>query len=111
MKYDYGGSISDLTSKKGRRRIAEKIARGEDIADYYDLRSTGLDYGDAEIKADFKHIVDELDRLQALKHRLETDPEGVDLVKESKRNQLSQEQKELFDQIAEENGYASGSLP
>ena len=106
--HDYGGSISDLTSKKGRRRIAEKIARGEDIADYYDLRSTGLDYGDAEIKADFKHIVDELDRLQALKHRLETDPEGVDLVKESKRNQLSQEQKELFDQIAEENGYASG---
>lgn len=106
--HDYGGNISDLTSKKGRRRIAEKIARGEDIADYYDLRSTGLDYGDAEIKADFKHIVDELDRLQALKHRLETDPEGVDLVKESKRNQLSQEQKELFDQIAEENGYASG---
>ena len=106
--HDYGGSVSDLTSKKGRRRIAEKIARGEDIADYYDLRSTGLDYGDAEIKADFKHIVDELDRLQALKHRLETDPEGVDLVKESKRNQLSQEQKELFDQIAEENGYASG---
>lgn len=106
--HDYGGSISDLTSKKGRRRIAEKIARGEDVADYYDLRSTGLDYGDAEIKADFKHIVDELDRLQALKHRLETDPEGVDLVKESKRNQLSQEQKELFDQIAEENGYASG---
>ena len=72
------------------------------------MRSTGLDYGDAEIKADFKHIVDELDRLQALKHRLETGPEGVDLVKESKRNQLSQEQKELFDQIAEENGYASG---
>lgn len=106
--HDYGGSVSDLTSKKGRRRIAEKIARGEDIADYYDLRSTGLDYGDAEIKADFKHIVDELDRLQALKHRLETAPEGVDLVKESKRNQLSQEQKELFDQIAEENGYASG---
>lgn len=106
--HDYGGSVSDLTSKKGRRRIAEKIARGEDVADYYDLRSTGLDYGDAEIKADFKHIVDELDRLQALKHRLETDPEGVDLVKESKRNQLSQEQKELFDQIAEENGYASG---
>jgi hypothetical protein len=106
--HDYGGSVSDLTSKKGRRRIAEKIARGEDIADYYDLRSTGLDYGDAEIKADFKHIVDELDRLQALKHRLETDPEGVDLVKESKRNQLSQEQKELFDQIAEENGYAGG---
>lgn len=106
--HDYGGSVSDLTSKKGRRRIAEKIARGEDIADYYDLRSTGLDYGDAEIKADFKHIVDELYRLQALKHRLETDPEGVDLVKESKRNQLSQEQKELFDQIAEENGYASG---
>lgn len=106
--HDYGGSVSDLTSKKGRRRIAEKIARGEDIADYYDLRSTGLDYGDVEIKADFKHIVDELDRLQALKHRLETDPEGVDLVKESKRNQLSQEQKELFDQIAEENGYASG---
>ena len=106
--HDYGGNVSDLTSKKGRRRIAEKIARGEDIADYYDLRSTGLDYGDAEIKADFKHIVDELDRLQALKHRLETDPEGVDLVKESKRNQLSQEQKELFDQIAEENGYASG---
>lgn len=106
--HDYGGNISDLTSKKGRRRIAEKIARGEDIADYYDLRSTGLDYSDAEIKADFKHIVDELDRLQALKHRLETDPEGVDLVKESKRNQLSQEQKELFDQIAEENGYASG---
>lgn len=106
--HDYGGNISDLTSKKGRRRIAEKIARGEDIADYYDLRSTGLDYGDAEIKADFKHIVDELDRLQALKHRLETDPEGVDLVKESKRNQLSQEQKELFDQIAEENGYAGG---
>ena len=106
--HDYGGSVSDLTSKKGRRKIAEKIARGEDIADYYDLRSTGLDYGDAEIKADFKHIVDELDRLQALKHRLETDPEGVDLVKESKRNQLSQEQKELFDQIAEENGYASG---
>lgn len=106
--HDYGGSVSDLTSKKGRRRIAEKIARGENIADYYDLRSTGLDYGDAEIKADFKHIVDELDRLQALKHRLETDPEGVDLVKESKRNQLSQEQKELFDQIAEENGYASG---
>lgn len=106
--HDYGGSVSDLASKKGRRRIAEKIARGEDIADYYDLRSTGLDYGDAEIKADFKHIVDELDRLQALKHRLETDPEGVDLVKESKRNQLSQEQKELFDQIAEENGYASG---
>nr|DAO84599.1 MAG TPA: crystallin beta/gamma motif-containing protein [Bacteriophage sp.] len=106
--HDYGGSVSDLTSKKGRRRIAEKIARGEDIADYYDLRSTGLDYGDAEIKADFKHIVEELDRLQALKHRLETDPEGVDLVKESKRNQLSQEQKELFDQIAEENGYAGG---
>lgn len=106
--HDYGGNISDLTSKKGRRKIAEKIARGEDIADYYDLRSTGLDYGDAEIKADFKHVVDELDRLQALKHRLETDPEGVDLVKESKRNQLSQEQKELFDQIAEENGYASG---
>lgn len=106
--HDYGGSVSDLTSKKGRRKIAEKIARGEDIADYYDLRSTGLDYGDAEIKADFKHIVDELDRLQALKHRLETNPEGVDLVKESKRNQLSQEQKELFDQIAEENGYASG---
>lgn len=106
--HDYGGSVSDLTSKKGRRKIAEKIARGEDIADYYDLRSTGLDYSDAEIKADFKHIVDELDRLQALKHRLETDPEGVDLVKESKRNQLSQEQKELFDQIAEENGYASG---
>lgn len=106
--HDYGGNISDLTSKKGRRRIAEKIARGEDIADYYDLRSTGLDYSDAEIKADFKHIVDELDRLQALKHRLETDPEGVDLVKESKRNQLSQEQKELFDQIAEENGYAGG---
>ena len=106
--HDYGGSVSDLTSKKGRREIAEKIARGEDIADYYDLRSTGLDYGDAEIKADFKHIVDELDRLQALKHRLETDPEGVGLVKESKRNQLSQEQKELFDQIAEENGYASG---
>ncbi len=106
--HDYGGSVSDLTSKKGRRRIAEKIARGEDIADYYDLRSTGLDYGDAEIKVDFKHIVEELDRLQALKHRLETDPEGVDLVKESKRNQLSQEQKELFDQIAEENGYAGG---
>lgn len=106
--HDYGGSVSDLTSKKGRRRIAKKIARGEDIADYYDLRSTGLDYSDAEIKADFKHIVDELDRLQTLKHRLETDPEGVDLVKESKRNQLSQEQKELFDQIAEENGYASG---
>lgn len=86
----------------------ERVANAEDIADYYDLRSTGLDYSDAEIKADFKHIVDELDRLQTLKHRLETDPEGVDLVKESKRNQLSQEQKELFDQIAEENGYASG---
>lgn len=104
--HEYGGSVSDLTSKKGRRRIAEKIARGEDIADYWDLRMYKLDYSDeAEW---FKKTSDELDRLQALKHRLETDPEGVDLVKESKRNQLSQEQKELFDQIAEENGYASG---
>lgn len=104
--HEYGGSVSDLTSKKGRRRIAEKIARGKDIADYWNLRMYGLDYSDeAEW---FKKTSDELDRLQALKHRLETDPEGVDLVKESKRNQLSQEQKELFDQIAEENGYASG---
>lgn len=104
--HEYGGSVSDLTSKKGRRRIAEKIARGEDIADYWDLRMYKLDYSDEA--AGFKKTSDELDRLQALKHRLETDPEGVDLVKESKRNQLSQEQKELFDQIAEENGYASG---
>lgn len=104
--HDYGGSVSDLTSKKGRRRIAERIARGEDIADYWDLRMYKLDYSDEA--AGFKKTSDELDRLQALKHRLETDPEGVDLVKESKRNQLSQEQKELFDQIAEENGYASG---
>lgn len=104
--HEYGGSVSDLTSKKGRRRIAEKIARGKDIADYWNLRMYGLDYSDeAEW---FKQTSDELDRLQALKHRLETDPEGVDLVKESKRNQLSQEQKELFDQIAEENDYASG---
>lgn len=104
--HEYGGSVSDLTSKKGRRRIAEKIARGKDIADYWNLRMYGLDYSDeAEW---FKKTSDELDRLQALKHRLETDPEGVDLVKESKRNQLSQEQKELFDQIAEENGYAGG---
>lgn len=104
--HDYGGSVSDLTSKKGRRRIAERIARGEDIADYWDLRMYKLDYSDEA--AGFKKTSDELDRLQALKHRLETDPEGVDLVKESKRNQLSQEQKELFDQIAEENGYAGG---
>lgn len=104
--HEYGGSVSDLTSKKGRRRIAERIARGEDIADYWDLRMYKLDYSDEA--AGFKKTSDELDRLQALKHRLETDPEGVDLVKESKRNQLSQEQKELFDQIAEENGYASG---
>lgn len=104
--HEYGGSVSDLTSKKGRRRIAERIARGEDIADYWDLRMYKLDYSDETEW--FKKTSDELDRLQALKHRLETDPEGVDLVKESKRNQLSQEQKELFDQIAEENGYASG---
>ena len=104
--HEYGGSVSDLTSKKGRRRIAERIARGEDIADYWDLRMYKLDYSDEA--AGFKKTSDELDRLQALKHRLEKDPEGVDLVKESKRNQLSQEQKELFDQIAEENGYASG---
>lgn len=104
--HEYGGSVSDLTSKKGRRRIAEKIARGKDIADYWNLRMYGLDYSDEQEW--FKKTSDELDQLQALKHRLETDPEGVDLVKESKRNQLSQEQKELFDQIAEENGYASG---
>ena len=80
--HDSGGSVSDLTSKKGRRKIAETLVEGEQLT--------------------------ELNELKALKHELETNPDKVDLVEMSKKRALSNEQRELFDWVADSLGYDSG---
>ena len=43
----------------------------------------------------------ELNELKALKHELETNPDKVDLVEMSKKRALSNEQRELFDWVAD----------
>lgn len=77
-----GGDRAKLKSEEGLKEIAETLVEGEQLT--------------------------ELNELKALKHELETNPDKVDLVEMSKKRALSNEQRELFDWMADSLGYDSG---
>lgn len=103
-----GYTKSQLKTKAAKRKLAERVLLGEDINDIYDFKSEGIDPTEPEIVQGMKETAETFKRLKALQHDLQTQPEKVDLVKESRRNQLTKEQREKFEEIAEANGYASG---
>lgn len=93
-------------SNKEIERIARDIYSGND---YYGYDPEAKMYeGNPEYEAEMQANKAELDELYRLKERLEKTPEGVDLVEMSKRSALSDEQRVLFETIAEEVGYSSG---
>lgn len=93
-------------SNKEIERIARDIYSGND---YYGYDPEAKMYeGNPEYEAEMQANKAELDELYRLKERLEKTPEGVDLVQMSKRSALSDEQRVLFETIAEEVGYSSG---
>lgn len=93
-------------SNKELERIARDIYSGND---YYGYDPEAKMYeGEPEYEAEMRRNKAELDELYRLKERLEKTPEGIDLVKMSKRSALSDEQRVLFETIAEEVGYSSG---
>lgn len=93
-------------SNKELERIARDIYSGND---YYGYDPKAKMYeGNPEYEAEIQANKAELDELYRLKERLEKTPEGVDLVQMSKRSALSDEQRVLFETIAEEVGYSSG---
>ena len=93
-------------SNKEIERIARDIYSGND---YYGYDPEAKMYeGNPEYEAEMQANKAELDELYRLKERLEKSPEGVDLVEMSKRSALSDEQRVLFETIAEEVGYSSG---
>lgn len=93
-------------SNKELERIARDIYSGND---YYGYDPEAKMYeGNPEYEAEMQANKAELDELYRLKERLEKTPEGVDLVQMSKRSALSDEQRVLFETIAEEVGYSSG---
>lgn len=93
-------------SNKELERIARDIYSGND---YYGYDPEAKMYeGEPEYEAEMRRNKAELDELYRLKERLEKTPEGVDLVQMSKRSALSDEQRVLFETIAEEVGYSSG---
>lgn len=93
-------------SNKEIKRIARDIYSGND---YYGYDPEAKMYeGNPEYEAEMQTNKAELDELYRLKERLEKTPEGVDLVQMSKRSALSDEQRVLFEAIAEEVGYSSG---
>lgn len=93
-------------SNKEIERIARDIYSGND---YYGYDPEAKMYeGNPEYEAEMQANKAELDELYRLKERLEKTPEGVDLVLMSKRSALSDEQRVLFETIAEEVGYSSG---
>lgn len=77
-----GGDRAKLKSEEGLKEIAETLVEGEQLT--------------------------ELNELKALKRELETNPDKVDLVEMSKKRALSNEQRELFDWVADSLGYDSG---
>ncbi len=93
-------------SNKELERIARDIYSGND---YYEYDPEAKMYeGNPEYEAEIQNKKAELDELYRLKEKLEKTPEGVDLVEMSKRSALSDEQRVLFETIAEEVGYSSG---
>ena len=88
------------------REIAEDIYRGQNR--YNILSEEEAQYGSTERDQYYKEQAKELDDLRARVKYLEENPEGVDLVEMSKRSALSDEQRVLFETIAEEVGYSSG---
>lgn len=93
-------------SNKEIERIARDIYSGNN---YYGYDPEAKMYeGNPEYEAEMQANKAELDELYRLKERLEKTPEGVDLVEMSKRSALSDEQRVLFETIAEEVGYSSG---
>lgn len=95
-------------SNKEIERIARDIYSGNDYYYYgYDPEAKMYE-GNPEYEAEMQANKAELDELYRLKERLEKTPEGVDLVQMSKRSALSDEQRVLFETIAEEVGYSSG---
>lgn len=88
------------------REIAEDIYRGQNR--YNILSEEEAQYGSTERDQYYKEQAKELDDLRAKVKYLEENPEGVDLVEMSKRSALSDEQRVLFETIAEEVGYSSG---
>lgn len=88
------------------REIAEDIYRGQNR--YNILSEEKAQYGSKERDQYYKEQAKELDDLRAKVKYLEENPEGVDLVEMSKRSALSDEQRVLFETIAEEVGYSSG---
>lgn len=93
-------------SNKEIERIARDIYSGND---YYGYDPEAKMYeGNPEYEAEMQANKAELDELYRLKERFEKSPEGVDLVEMSKRSALSDEQRVLFETIAEEVGYSSG---
>ena len=93
-------------SNKELERIARDIYSGND---YYEYDPEAKMYeGNPEYEAEIQNKKAELDELYRLKEKLEKTPEGVDLVEMFKRSALSDEQRVLFETIAEEVGYSSG---
>ena len=93
-------------SNKEIERIARDIYSGND---YYGYDPEAKMYeGNPEYEAEMQANKAELDELYRLKERLEKTPEGVDLVQMAKRSALSDEQRVLFETIAEEVGYSGG---
>lgn len=93
-------------SNKEIERIARDIYSGND---YYGYDPEAKMYeGNPEYEAEMQANKAELDELYRLKERLEKSPEGVGLVQMSKRSALSDEQRVLFETIADEVGYSSG---
>lgn len=88
------------------REIAEDVYRGQNR--YEILSEEEAQYGSTERDQYYKEQAKELDDLRAKVKYLEENPEGVDLVQMSKRSALSDEQRVLFETIAEEVGYSSG---
>lgn len=88
------------------REIAEDVYRGQNR--YEILSEEEAQYGSTERDQYYKEQAKELDDLRAKVKYLEENPEGVDLVEMSKRSALSDEQRVLFETIAEEVGYSSG---
>ena len=88
------------------REIAEDVYRGQNR--YNILSEEEAQYGSTERDQYYKEQAKELDDLRAKVKYLEENPEGVDLVEMSKRSALSDEQRVLFEAIAEEVGYSSG---
>lgn len=86
--------------------IAEDVYRGQNR--YEILSEEEAQYGSTERDQYYKEQAKELDDLRARVKYLEENPEGVDLVEMSKRSALSDEQRVLFETIAEEVGYSSG---